>query len=213
MRNWLQWWLQPSRILKRLTAVIVHHCRQLWNITAANLNEILDNRSRHCTQFWMIGRCFGLSAFIGAVAFSFSADHWHASFPSLISFIPSHWLVCGKGGKGLWKGGAKRHRKVLRDNIQGITKRAIRHLTKRGGVNRISCLIYEGPVVSWRFSWKTSLETLSHTPRERRSQLWMLSTHWRDKAEPCTVSENKSITLKFKRSFSRPPNKFLLNWL
>jgi len=31
----------------------------------------------------------------------------------------------GKGGKGLGKGGAKRHRKVLRDNIQGITKPAI----------------------------------------------------------------------------------------
>ena len=28
----------------------------------------------------------------------------------------------GKGGKGLGKGGAKRHRKVLRDNMQGITK-------------------------------------------------------------------------------------------
>ncbi|XP_028911339.1 histone H4-like [Ornithorhynchus anatinus] len=28
----------------------------------------------------------------------------------------------GKGGKGLGKGGAKRHRKVLCDNIQGITK-------------------------------------------------------------------------------------------
>ena len=27
----------------------------------------------------------------------------------------------GKGGKGLGKGGAKRHRKVLRDNIQGKT--------------------------------------------------------------------------------------------
>ena len=26
----------------------------------------------------------------------------------------------GKGGKGLGKGGAKRHRKVLRDNIQVI---------------------------------------------------------------------------------------------
>lgn len=30
------------------------------------------------------------------------------------------------GGKGLGKGGAKRHRKILRDNIQGITKPAIR---------------------------------------------------------------------------------------
>ncbi|XP_063886282.1 uncharacterized protein LOC135114303 [Scylla paramamosain] len=48
-----------------------------------------------------------------------------------------------KGGKGLGKGGAKRHRKVLRDNIQGITKPAIRRLARRGGVKRISCLIYE----------------------------------------------------------------------
>ena len=42
----------------------------------------------------------------------------------------------GKGGKGLGKGGAKRHRKVLRDNIQGITKPAIRRLARRGGVKR-----------------------------------------------------------------------------
>ena len=49
----------------------------------------------------------------------------------------------GKGGKGLGKGGAKRHRKVLRDNIQGITKPAIRRLARRGGVKRISGLVYE----------------------------------------------------------------------
>merc|ERR1712226_734937 len=49
----------------------------------------------------------------------------------------------GKGGKGLGKGGAKRHRKVLRDSIQGITKPAIRRLARRGGVKRISGLIYE----------------------------------------------------------------------
>ncbi|KAF2344680.1 CENP-T/Histone H4 histone fold [Trinorchestia longiramus] len=48
----------------------------------------------------------------------------------------------GKGGKGLGKGGAKRRRKVLRDNIQGITKPAIRRLARRG-VKRISGLIYE----------------------------------------------------------------------
>ena len=49
----------------------------------------------------------------------------------------------GKGGKGLGKGGAKRHRKILRDNIQGITKPAIRRLARRGGVKRISGLMYE----------------------------------------------------------------------
>jgi histone H4 len=52
-------------------------------------------------------------------------------------------LTGGKGGKGLGKGGAKRHRKILRDNIQGITKPAIRRLARRGGVKRISAMIYE----------------------------------------------------------------------
>lgn len=49
----------------------------------------------------------------------------------------------GKGGKGLGKGGAKRHRKVLRDNIKGITKPAIRRLARRAGVRRISGMIYD----------------------------------------------------------------------
>ena len=44
----------------------------------------------------------------------------------------------GKRGKGLGKGGAKRHRKILRDNIQGITKPGIRCLARRGSVKRIS---------------------------------------------------------------------------
>jgi len=43
----------------------------------------------------------------------------------------------------LGKGGAKRHRKTLRDSIHGITKPAIRRLARRGGVKRISGLIYE----------------------------------------------------------------------
>jgi histone H4 len=50
---------------------------------------------------------------------------------------------CRKGGKGLGKGGAKRHRKVLRDSIQGTTKPAISHLARRCGVERISGLIDE----------------------------------------------------------------------
>ncbi len=49
----------------------------------------------------------------------------------------------GKGGKGLSESSAKRHKKALRDNIQGITKPAIRRLARRGGVKRISGLIYE----------------------------------------------------------------------
>ena len=51
-------------------------------------------------------------------------------------------VIGGKGGKGLGKGGAKRHRKILRDNIQGITKPAIRRLARRGGVKRISASMF-----------------------------------------------------------------------
>ncbi|KAF7149975.1 hypothetical protein RHSIM_Rhsim02G0121500 [Rhododendron simsii] len=47
----------------------------------------------------------------------------------------------GKGGKGLGKGGAKRHHKVLRDNIQGITKPVIRRLARKGGVKRIKIFL------------------------------------------------------------------------
>ena len=48
------------------------------------------------------------------------------------------------------KGAAKRHRTVLRDNIQGISKPAIRRLARRGGVKRISGLVYEDRVSSKR---------------------------------------------------------------
>src|ERR1700679_519014 len=102
----------------------------------------------------------------------------------------------GKGGKGLGKGGAKRHRKVLRDNIQGITKPAIRRLARRGGVKRISGLIYE----ETRGVLKIFLENVSYfrrvsflhlmscrsfvillhtpsTPSGRQSHLWTSYTH------------------------------------
>ena len=82
-----------------------------------------------------------------------TSKHWQSIFHSLsfvlrvyFNFFLTNSKIMsgrGKGGKGLGKGGAKRHRKVLRDNIQGITKPAIRRLARRGGVKRISGLIYE----------------------------------------------------------------------
>ena len=45
--------------------------------------------------------------------------------------------------QGLGKGGPKRHRKILRDSIQRIPKPSIRRTARRGGVKRISGLIYE----------------------------------------------------------------------
>lgn len=114
----------------------------------------------------------------------------------------------GKGGKGLGKGGAKRHRKILRDNIQGITKPAIRRLARRGGVKRISAMIYE----ETRGVLKTFLEgvirdavtyteqyvllprylywhilTCSLAPSERLSRRSMLSMLSRDKDVLSTV--------------------------
>jgi histone H4 len=70
--------------------------------------------------------------------FTFFLNYFQTDFNSNLNMSGR-----GKGGKGLGKGGAKRHRKVLRDNIQGITKPAIRRLARRGGVKRISGLIYE----------------------------------------------------------------------
>ncbi|KAI8995278.1 histone-fold-containing protein [Trametes punicea] len=55
----------------------------------------------------------------------------------------NHHVWTWKGWQGRLLSGAKRHRKILRDNIQGITKPAIRRLARRGGVKRISGLIYE----------------------------------------------------------------------
>ncbi|KAM7222694.1 histone-fold-containing protein [Rhypophila decipiens] len=48
------------------------------------------------------------------------------------------------GGKSIGgKTGVKRHRKIIKDTIRGITKPAIRRLARRGGVKRISGAIYD----------------------------------------------------------------------
>ena len=51
----------------------------------------------------------------------------------------------GKGGKGgFGKEGAKRvNRRIAKENVLGITKPAIRRLARRGGVTRISSLVYD----------------------------------------------------------------------
>jgi histone H3/H4 len=142
----------------------------------------------------------------------------------------------GKGGKGLGKGGAKRHRKVLRDNIQGITKPAIRRLARRGGVKRISGLIYE----ETRGVLKVFLEnvirdSVTYTEHARRKTVTAMdvvyavrrrgstrepfgpSTLTRPpslvtcslsaRARPCTVSGAKRSVLALDRLFRRESNK------
>jgi len=70
----------------------------------------------------------------------------------------------GKTGKGLIRYSAKRHRKVLKDNIKGITKPAIRRLARRGGVKRISGVVYEE--TRWQVKdWLTMIlkDTVTYT--------------------------------------------------
>ncbi|XP_045071992.1 histone H4-like [Coregonus clupeaformis] len=55
---------------------------------------------------------------------------------------PAQFRPCGVHGEREYQS-YKCNQVVLRDNIQGITKPAIRRLARRGGVKRISGLIYE----------------------------------------------------------------------
>ncbi|KAH8728835.1 histone-fold-containing protein [Phaeosphaeriaceae sp. PMI808] len=53
-------------------------------------------------------------------------------------------LGLGKGAGGLGKvKGLKRHSKVQRDTIFGVTKGDIRRLARRGGIKRIAATIYD----------------------------------------------------------------------
>ncbi len=96
--------------------------------------------------YWLNAKCaysFSINIWVFLVRRSFINYKFKILIPKEDEIINKNMSGRGKGGKGLGKGGAKRHRKVLRDNIQGITKPAIRRLARRGGVKRISGLIYE----------------------------------------------------------------------
>lgn len=81
----------------------------------------------------------------------------------------------GKGGKGYGKGGAIRHRRALRDNIQGITAPAIRRLARRGGVKRLSGLIYdETRGVLKVFLENVIRDTVTYTEHARRKTVTAL---------------------------------------
>jgi len=76
-------------------------------------------------------------------------------------------VICG--GKGLGKGGAKRHRKPIANSLVGITKPAIRRLARRGGVKRISSLIYEEVrLVLRQFLEDVVRDTVTYTEHAKR---------------------------------------------
>ncbi|XP_042577307.1 histone H4-like [Cyprinus carpio] len=86
----------------------------------------------------------------------------------------------GKGGKGLREREALKsvHRKVLRDDIQGIAKPAVNRLARRSGVKRISGPDLRGETP--RCAERVFLEAADPrcwrptpgTPRERPSPPW-----------------------------------------
>ncbi|CAG8467470.1 5573_t:CDS:2 [Dentiscutata erythropus] len=81
-------------------------------------------------------------------------------------------------GKGLGKGGkvsAQRHRKLLRENIRGITKPAIRRLARRGGVKRISADIYENARSALKdFLTDVLRDVVSYVEYERRKTVGVM---------------------------------------
>jgi len=75
----------------------------------------------------------------------------------------------GKSGKGFGKHGAKRFRKNAKEVILGITKPAIRRLARRGGVKRISALIYdEARTVLRTFLENVVRDSVTYTEHARR---------------------------------------------
>jgi histone H4 len=94
----------------------------------------------------------------------------------------------GIGGKGLGKGGGKRHRKIVRDNIQGVTKPAIRRLARRGGVKRISGLIYEeARAVLKVFLENTIRDAVTYTEHSRRKTCTALDVVYALKRQGKTI--------------------------
>ena len=79
----------------------------------------------------------------------------------------------GKGGKGLGKGGAKRHRKVLADQMpKALTKPALRRLCRRGGIKRISGEFYEEIRIKGKLFLKQILkDAISYCEHAKRKTL------------------------------------------
>ena len=76
--------------------------------------------------------------------------------------------LSGKGlGKGKGKGGKRR--RILKENILGITKGTIRRLARRGGVKRISALIYpEIREVLKTYLYAVIKDTVTYTEHAKR---------------------------------------------
>ena len=82
----------------------------------------------------------------------------------------------GKGGKQGGISGAKRHQtKQIKEVIMGITKPAIRRLARRGGVKRISSLVYdETRLVLRSFLENVVRDSVTYTEHAKRKTVTAL---------------------------------------
>lgn len=104
----------------------------------------------------------------------------------------------GKGGKS----DAKRHQKAKqRDNILGITKPAIRRLARRGGVKRISGLIYEeARGVLKVFLEKVIRDTVTYTEHARRKTVTAMDVVYALKRRTCLSTCRFLLDFCFQRA-------------
>merc|ERR1719230_2149912 len=94
----------------------------------------------------------------------------------------------GKLPVGVGKGSGMRHRTAMRESIQGITKPAIRRLARRGGVKRISGLIYEETRgVLKKFLEDTLKDTITYTEHARRKTVTALDVVYALKRQGRTI--------------------------
>jgi len=91
--------------------------------------------------------------------------------PEKESSMPKAPATAHRGGKSIKyiAQGNKRHKKILRDNIQGITKPAIRRMARRGGVKRLSGTVYDATRVSLKnFLTIVIRDAVTYTEHARR---------------------------------------------
>jgi histone H4 len=96
----------------------------------------------------------------------------------------------GKGGKGgFGKEGAKRiARRMVKENILGITKPAIRRLARRGGVKRLSSLVYdETRAVLKSFLENVVRDAVTYTEHAKRKTVTALDVVYALKRQGKTI--------------------------
>lgn len=110
--------------------------------------------------------------------------------------------------------GSIRHRRILRDSIQGVTKPAIRRLARRGGVKRISSLIYEDTRSVLKVFLENVLrDTITYTKHARRQTVTAMDVVYALKRQGRILYGFNSSTNMHPRKTrrSKPKNSYYQN--